>query len=64
MMVSAHNLKNCGGHFGAHKMMALCDMIELRGREGSVDLPDNLLSQLESECERVGKSLHVELGSA
>src|SRR5947207_13175536 len=39
LLIAAHGLKNSCGHFGARRMMAMCDLIEQNARRGLLELP-------------------------
>lgn len=60
----AHRLKGTCSIFGAWRMIELCGNLEGRGRAGSVDGADALLTQLESEFSRVRQALEAERAKA
>ena len=50
---SAHSLKGSSGNVGAPRLSALCQQLELKGREGVLDGCDVLLEEVRQELEEV-----------
>ena len=61
---TVHALKGGSGILGAHRMTALCDIIEELSRAGSVEGTPVLITALEEEFERVRQALQAEKSTA
>lgn len=46
---AAHTLKSNAKDFGAHRLAALCANLETAARQGRVEQPETLISEVESE---------------
>jgi PAS domain S-box-containing protein len=57
---AAHSLKSTSAALGAIGLSELSRQIEMTGREGSTEISPDLLSQLETEYERVKTALEAE----
>jgi HPt (histidine-containing phosphotransfer) domain-containing protein len=57
----AHGLKGASGHFGAHRLAALCGEMERAGKAGKIDPLPNLLADTSAELQRVLTALTREL---
>jgi HPt (histidine-containing phosphotransfer) domain-containing protein len=60
MTRAMHTLKSSSAQLGARKLSLLCKDLEARGRAGSLEDADALLTQAGEELERVHEGLAVQ----
>ena len=59
LTLEAHSVKGSSGHFGAHRLRALSEEIEQRGRTGNLSGISALLPELKAEYARVQAALEL-----
>ena len=59
LTIAAHSLKGSAANFGAHHLRALCERVELCGKQDALDAVPGQLPALEVEFGRVAAELQA-----